>query len=119
MAKKEYVVCPLCGFNKVLQSMKRMEKIGTENLKWAVLDLDTAFILQVREGGGKKSDTGAIGRGKAPGSGFHLVESESLTLSEMLQDGAYSDILSQMRDQLIRVIKQSIEIGFISIDDLV
>lgn len=118
MTKNEYVVCPVCGWNRILRSEKRAEKGKSEQLEWSSIDLNNAFLLQVREGGGKKSGSGAKGRGKAPGSGFHLVPSESLTLSEMLQDSTYSDILSQMKAQLLRVIKQSIEIGFITKDEL-
>ena len=114
MTKNDYVVCPLCGFNKILRSAKRGQKEGkTEELKWPNIDLNNAFLLQVREGGGKKAGSGAKGRGKAPGSGFHLVEAESLTLSEMVGNPAYSEILSQMKDQLLQVIRQSLEIGFI------
>lgn len=118
MAKNEYIVCPLCGWNKILTSIKRLEKDKPEYLQWASLDLTSVFILQVREGGGKKAGTGAKGRGKAPGSGFKLVPSESLTLAQMLDDSSYSEILSQMRDQLLTVIRQSLELGFIRREEI-
>jgi len=109
----EYAVCPLCGLNKIMRSHKRLKKGKPEELRWPTIDLHSAFLLQVREGGGKKAGTGAIGRGKAPGSGFHLIPEESLTLAQMLEDPTYSDILSQMKEQLLRVVKQSLELGFL------
>ena len=118
MVQNEYVVCPLCGFNRVLRSEKRLQKGKLEYLQWPSFNLNSAFILQVREGGGKKAGTGAKGQGKAPGSGFHLVPSESLTFAELLDDPSYSEILSQMREQLLTVIKQSLELGFIKKGEL-
>jgi len=108
MGKNEYVGCPLCGFNKVLRSSKR------GYYQWPSFDVKSALLLQVREGGGKKAGTGATGRGKAPGSGFHLVEEESLSFAEMVDNSEYSGILSQMKEQLLTIIKQSLELGFIS-----
>ncbi len=113
MVRIKYVVCPLCAFNKVLISKKRLEKGKSEKLEWPSLDLDNAFILQIREGGGKKGGTGAKGRGKAPGSGFKLVPEESLTLAEMMESGDYDDVLDQMKEQLLNVVRQSLELGFI------
>jgi len=76
----------MCGLNRVLKTKKRLEKGKPELFQWPTIDLDTAFILQTRIGGGKIGGSGAKGRGKAPGTGFHLVPSESLTLAEMLHD---------------------------------
>jgi len=118
MVKNEYVVCPLCGMNKIVTAKKRLEKGKPERLTWPTIDLKEAFMLQVREGGGKKAGTGAKGKGKAPGSGFHLVPSESLTLAEIMKDPSYSDILEEMKDQLLRLIKDCIKIGFIAKEDI-
>lgn len=115
MAKNEYFVCPLCGMNKIIQSVKRGKKVGrSEELKWPNIDIMESFSVQVREGGGKKAgESGNKGRGKAPGSGFHLVPSESLTLAEVLKNPEYADIVEGMKEQLIRVIKTSLETGLI------
>ncbi len=116
MAKNEYFACPLCGMNKIVRSAKREKKDRPrpEELQWPVIDLEGYLVLQVREGGGKKAgDSGKEGRGKAPGSGFHLVPSESLTFEEVLKNPEYADIVEGMKKQLIRVIKTSISTGFI------
>ena len=119
MTKNDYVVCGLCGMNKVVRSAKREKKGKSEELKWPSIDIKESFSLQVREGGGKKAgSSGKTGRGKAPGSGFHIVEAESLTLKEMMNNPQYENILAGMRDQLLRLIKDSIEVGFIKKEEL-
>lgn len=119
LVKNEYVVCGLCGMNRILRSKARAEKEGkTEELEWASFSVKDAFILQVREGGGKKSGSGAKGRGKAPGSGFHIIESESLTLREMLERPEYKNVLRGLKEQLLRLIRDSLDVGFIQRKDL-
>ena len=116
MKQIEYVVCPLCGRNRVLER-KEKGMLGWPN--GVPLDLNSTFLLQVREGGGKKSGVGGRGyRGSAPGSGFHLVESESLTLSQMLENGSHEEILAGLKAQLLNVMKQSIELGFIKREEI-
>ena len=120
MVKNEYFACPLCGMNKIVHSIKRekKERSRPEELRWPILDLKTYLVLQVREGGGKKAGSGAKGRGKAPGSGFHLVPSESLTLSEALKSGEYDSIIEGMKEQLIRLITDSVSVGLIKKTEL-
>jgi hypothetical protein len=118
MTKNDYVVCPLCGMNKIFRSAKREQKGKSEELKWPSIDVKQSFSLQVREGGGKKAGTGAKGRGKAPGSGFHLIPSESLTLKEMIGTPEYDSILRGMKEQLTRFIQDALEVGFIKRKDL-
>ena len=100
MGRVEYIVCPTCGRNRVMETKKK-GKIGWPN----DINLETTLLLQVREGGGR-------------GSGFHLVEDESLTLPEMIEDGGYEDVLEGMKQQLLRVIKQSIDLGFIERNEI-
>ena len=42
----EYVVCPLCGLNRVL------DKHGKGRVRWDTVDSERSLILQVRCGGG-------------------------------------------------------------------
>jgi len=122
VAKTEYVGCPLCGMNKVLRSPNREKKDRPrpEELRWPSMNLNDYFVLQVREGGGKKPGvSGKTGQGKAPGSGFHIVPSESLTLAEVLKDPVYADIVQGMKEQLIRVVKSGIETGLIAKEELI
>jgi len=108
MGKTEYFACPLCGMNKAIRAPNREKKDRPrpEELQWPVIDLSTYPVLQVREGGGKKAGTyGKVGHGKAPGSGFHLVPSESLTIAEVLKNPEYADIVEGMKKQLTQVIK--------------
>ena len=118
MVKKDYFVCPLCGMNKIVKSHKREEKGRAEELKWPIIDLKTAFSVQIREGGGKQPGSGKHGKGKAPGIGFRLIPSESLTLVEVLKNSEYDAITEGMKEQLIRLVKDSLEIGFIKESDL-
>jgi len=114
MGRVEYIVCPTCGRNRVIES-KDKGRVG-----WpSDVNLETTILLQVREGGGKKAGEGGRGfRGSAPGSGFHLVPSESLTLPEMIESGEYDDALEGMKQQLLRVVRQSIDLGFIERNEI-
>lgn len=118
MGKNEYVACGLCGMNKILRSEKRKDKERPVELRWPSFSVKDAYILQVREGGGKKSGSGNKGLGKAPGSGFHMVKEESLTLKEMIGNPQYDEVLRGMKEQLLTLIRDSIEIGFIKMEDL-
>lgn len=80
------------------------------------MNLETTQLLQIREGGGKKEGPGRGYRGSAPGSGFHLVD--GLTLPEMVERGGYEDILDGLKQQLLIVVKQSIDLGFIKRDEI-
>lgn len=119
MTKNEYFACPVCGMNKIVTSAKRGKKAKPEELQWPIIDLKSYLILQVREGGGKKAGpSGKKGKGKAPGSGFHTVPSESLTFSEILKKPEYAEIIEGMKEQLIRVIKTSVATGLIKKEEL-
>jgi hypothetical protein len=118
MVKKEYVACPLCGWNKALESEKRIAKKKSVRYSWPNFSLEKAFIMQIREGGGKRGGSGAKGRGKAPGIGFKLLEGESLTLSEMAKNDAYSQILARMKKQLIRVVYYCVKEGIMERSEL-
>ena len=89
----EYFVCPLCARNRPLKSKTKGQ------IKWDYVDLNTAPILQVRD------DTG--GRG----SGFPLIESKTLT--EILEDPEYREILEGLKTQLIRLLKDGVALGLI------
>ena len=112
----DYIVCPVCGRNRVVESKKK-GLVGWPN--GTPLDLETTNLLQVRGGGGKKPEGGGRGyRGSAPGAGFPLIEGESKTLTEMIKNGDYPEVLEGMKTQIINVVKQSIIIGFIKREEL-
>ena len=116
MVKKDYIVCPLCGWNRVLESEKRDKKGKT--FRWPIVDLGTFFMVQVREGGGKKAGSGAKGRGKAPGSGFHLIPKESLTLQEVRNNPKYTEILGEVKAQLLDMISKALESGWVKKEEI-
>ena len=90
---KEYFVCPLCARNRVIKSKDK------GYIRWDYVDLHAAPILQVRD------DTG--GRG----SGFPLLESK--TLAEISGDPNYAEILEGMKAQLVRLLKDAVELGLL------
>ena len=81
----EYVVCPLCGLNRVL------DKHSKGRVRWDRVDPEQALILQVRYGGGWSS-------------GFHLEEERSMTLDMMASDPRYRGIVKAIRDQAARLL---------------
>lgn len=118
MAKKDYVVCPTCGWNKVIESDRRVTKDKDGFIHWPKVDLKTCFIIQVREGGGKKTGSGVKGRGKAPGSGFHLIPKESLTLREAITNPKYINLLDEVKVQLLDTLSKALEIGWIKKEEI-
>jgi hypothetical protein len=101
-----YVVCPLCGRNRVITP----ERKGL--IRWDYVDLHSSPIIQIRETTGKTSGPSLReGKGRAPGSGFPLVESKTLT--EILEDPQYRETLEGLRTQLLRLIKDGVELGLL------
>lgn len=94
----EYFVCPLCARNRPLKSKTK------GRIKWDYVDLNTAPILQVRD------DTG--GRG----SGFPLISSK--TLQEISGDPNYAEVLEGMKKQLIRLVKDGLELGLLKREEV-
>jgi len=111
MVQREYVICGLCGRNRIIETKDK------GRLRWDFVDLGAADFIQIREGGGKKAGMGGRGyRGSAPGSGFHLVSAK--TLEEVIEDPAYKDVVDGMKEQLIRLVHDSIRIGLIRREEL-
>jgi len=111
MVRKEYVVCPLCSRNRIIET----EDKG--RIRWDYVDLAASDIIQVREGGGKKPGFGRGYRGSAHGSGFHLVSAK--TLDEIMDDPAYKDVVDGMREQLIRLVREGVRIGWIKKEEVI
>jgi len=118
MVKKEYIVCPLCGRNRLLDHKKKGRakwpgyelRFPDEGIEPTAFIPEETLILQVREGGGKKpGKSGRKGRGRAPGSGFRLIPEESLTIIQMMKDPDYRD----MADGVKRVYNEFKRIGLI------
>jgi hypothetical protein len=109
MVQKEFVVCPLCARNRLI------EVPGKGQVRWDFVDLGASEFIQTREGGGKKAGGGGY-RGSAPGSGFYLISSK--TLVEVLDDPSYSDLVEGMKTQLLRLVRDGIRIGLIKREEL-
>jgi hypothetical protein len=104
MVTKDYVVCPLCARNRIT------EVPGKGVVRWNFVDLGASDFIQTREGGGKVAG-GKGYRGSAHGSGFHLVS--AITLVEAMADPAYAEIVDGMKQQLLRLVKDGLRIGFL------
>jgi hypothetical protein len=109
MVEKEYVVCGLCGRNRLI------DVPGKGPVQWNFVDLAASDFIQTREGGGKKPGGGGY-RGSAPGSGFYLVSAK--TLVEVLDDPSYQDLIEGMKQQLLRLVRDALRIGLIKKEEL-
>ena len=106
MKTAPYVVCPLCGHNRKLEWKKG-------RIKW---EWDGKRFIYIRDvSGGKIGGTGAKGRGKAPSKGFPIIE--TLDISGAVASG-YGDVVLEVADALIKVIRVFIDEGIISKDDI-
>ncbi len=105
MAKIEYVVCPLCGRNRVLKLKDKGEARfpGYESTK-EDFSVDYTPMLQVREGGGR-------------GSGFNLLPGDSFTLSEMLDKEEYKDLLADLAGQVKKLYDSFVELNLIEAEE--
>jgi len=118
MARIEYLVCPLCGLNRVVRSHRRAEKGKEELVRFdhaRLPEIEDMIILQIREGGGKQPGTGGgkgSGKGSAKGVGFRLKD--GLTLKDMIETGDYDEILEDLKAQFLRQLAGFLRTGFIS-----
>ena len=83
---RDYIVCPLCGWNRVL------ERIDKGRIRFGNFDLERGFFVQTRYGGGRAS-------------GFFLNKNESRTLSDVINGGEYTDLLTQIKIQCKAILK--------------
>ena len=120
MGRAEYIVCPLCGLNRVLRSKGRAEKGKPEIARFNSMrlpEIEEMPILQVREGGGKKPGKwGKRGRGGAPGRGFKTVE--TYTIKDLMENPEYEEILQDLKAQYLRVLKGFVRTGFIKPEEV-
>ena len=119
MGRIEYFVCPLCGLNRAVKSIRRADKGKPEIVRFdsgRLPELEEMIILQVREGGGKKPGTGKKYRGSTKGSGFHLVE--GYTLKEILDKEEYRDIIQSMKEQYLRLLRGFLALGLITREEI-
>jgi hypothetical protein len=108
MAGIIYIVCPLCGMNRVL------EKTGSSaiargltirkvkgRIRFDHIDLTRAPIVQVRERQEGKEAQRRLTRGG--GTGF--VFREGLTLMQMKRKPEYADLVKQIKETALEIIK--------------
>jgi len=88
----EYVVCPLCGRNRVMElsSERSAAKNKLGRIDWNFFDPETSAFIQIRAGGGR-------------GSGFHLIE--SLTWPQASGQLKYAALIEDIKAQ-IKVISK-------------
>lgn len=109
MATYTYVVCPLCGRNRVTHLTEAAEKKGkSPTVRWDFVNLKKFDLIQIREQHprevGKKS------------KGFPIVD--TISFSNAIDDPAYSDAVDGLKKQLLRLVKDALDIGFIEKKDI-
>ena len=91
-----YVVCPLCGRNRVLETRsERAKSKGKGRLRWDFFEPETSPIIQVREARGRIANK-ARG-GKVISTGFPIKS--TLTWHEIRE-------LTEYQDQIDKIINQ-------------
>jgi len=107
MAEIIYIVCPLCGMNRVLEktgSSAIARGITIREVKGRIrfdhMDLDTALVVQVRERKAGPEERKRMRRGG--GSGFTLKG--GLTLREMGRKRDYQDLVEQIKSTARSII---------------
>lgn len=107
MAEVVYIVCPMCGMNRVLEkkastalarSMDISEVKG--RIRFDHVDLENGIIVQVRERVEGKEQVKRRRRGG--GTGFPLKR--GMTLEQMRAQPEYSDLINQIRESAQKII---------------
>lgn len=98
-----YVVCPLCGRNRILEvRSERAKEKDKGRLRWDFFDPGSGLLIQVREAGGKlpkeeQPIEGRKGRGQARAYGFPLREGLNIREAKV---GGFDDQVEAIRIQL-------------------
>ncbi|HHE65614.1 MAG TPA: hypothetical protein ENL09_06280 [Bacteroidetes bacterium] len=108
--RENYVVCPVCGWNWV-------EKVWLNRFRRNNPVDENDVIIQVRKiRGGKKPD--GVPYRKRPGGGFEVVEDECIPFKELPNSEDHSEVLEDIKNQTINMVKLLISLGVLSLDDL-
>jgi hypothetical protein len=98
-----FIVCPLCGRNRILESERARQK-GKGELRWDFFDPETGLLVQIREAGGKlpheEQPEAPTKRGGARAYGFPLKH--GLTMEEARAQG-YDELLQDIKLQVNRL----------------
>jgi len=107
MAEIVYIVCPMCGMNRVLEKKassalaRSMDVSGVKGrIRFDHIDLENGIIVQVRERVEGKEQVKRLGRGG--GLGFPLKR--GMTLEQMRAKPEYSDLIEQIRESAQKII---------------
>lgn len=108
MAEIIMISCPLCGMARVLEkkgSRAIARGLTVREIKGRIrfdhMDLNSAPIVQVRERKEGKETVKRLRRGG--GTGFVLIG--GLTLQEMKRKPEYADLVKQIRETALELIK--------------
>ncbi len=101
MAEIVYIVCPMCGMNRVLEkkaSSALARGVTVSEVKGRIrfdhMDLENGIIVQVRERAEGKEPTKRLRRGG--GTGFTFKH--GMTLEQMRTRPEYRDLIDQIRN---------------------
>ncbi len=108
MAEILFVCCPMCGMSRVLEkkgSAAIARGLPIEEVKGRIrfdhMDLEKAYIIQLRERRPGPEDKPRMRRGGGPG--FQLVG--GFTLAELRDKPEYQDLKEQLRETAQEIIK--------------
>ena len=90
---RTYIVCPLCGLNRVLVKWEK------GRIRFGNFDLKNSFFIQTRYVRGGR------------GSGFWLNENESRRISEITDDNEFRDLLVQIKNQCQAILNYFDRLG--------
>ena len=97
----EYIVCPLCGRNRVLATVRK------GRTRWDFFDPESGVLVQIRGAGGKlpteeQPPDQPKGRGAAAAIGFPITR--GLTWEEAAADPGYADQIEAIKAQLSKLL---------------
>lgn len=102
MPKQEQIACIFCGKSALLNKIN-IDQLGTN---WSI-DWKTLQIRDMLPGPGRGK------KGKSKEHGFPVIEDESLTIMEMNENPAYTEVVTAIKDRLIKIVKTYIKAGII------
>jgi len=101
-----YVVCPLCGRNRVLETRSEQAKSkGKGRLRWDFFEPETSPIIQVREARGRLANK--VRGGKVISTGFPVKR--TLTWHDAIQLLEYQDQINKIKNQINKILSLAID----------
>ena len=104
---QEQIACIFCGKSAIKDRINWDTMAENWDINWTIRQ-----VRQILPGPGRRKT------GKNSATGFPAIPSEGLSIVEMFKDPAYQDIVTAIKDRLLKIVKAYVEAGIIKRSEL-